>query len=120
MSESVERRLLELLGHPVQSPYGNPIPGLAELDSDPAPEDARNLTTLDAVVTDHAVRVTVRRIGEPIQDEQPLMAALARAGARPGSTVKVTRSPGGVLVGSGGEYAELDLAAASHVQVSLG
>src|SRR5690348_11698011 len=31
MSETVERRLLELLGHPTESPYGNPIPGLDEL-----------------------------------------------------------------------------------------
>ena len=28
MSELVERRLIELLGHPTESPYGNPIPGL--------------------------------------------------------------------------------------------
>jgi DtxR family transcriptional regulator, Mn-dependent transcriptional regulator len=27
MSETVERRLLEILGHPTESPYGNPIPG---------------------------------------------------------------------------------------------
>jgi DtxR family Mn-dependent transcriptional regulator len=31
MSESVERRLFELLGHPDRCPHGNPIPGLAEL-----------------------------------------------------------------------------------------
>ena len=31
MSEAVERRLLELLDHPTESPYGNPIPGLGEL-----------------------------------------------------------------------------------------
>ena len=38
MSETVERRLLEVLGHPTVSPYGNPIPGLDELgegDADP-------------------------------------------------------------------------------------
>src|ERR1700712_137557 len=27
MSEQVERRLLDMLGHPTESPYGNPIPG---------------------------------------------------------------------------------------------
>jgi DtxR family Mn-dependent transcriptional regulator len=31
MSETVERRLLELLNHPTESPYGNPIPLLHEL-----------------------------------------------------------------------------------------
>src|SRR5215831_13650302 len=31
MSEAVERRVLEMLRHPTESPYGNPIPGLEEL-----------------------------------------------------------------------------------------
>ena len=31
MSERVERKLLELLDNPTESPYGNPIPGLEEL-----------------------------------------------------------------------------------------
>ena len=36
MSETVERRLVELLDHPTESPYGNPIPGLDELGRDRA------------------------------------------------------------------------------------
>ena len=36
MSEQVERRLLELLDHPTESPYGNPIPALDELGDAPA------------------------------------------------------------------------------------
>src|SRR4051812_18595952 len=39
MSEAVERRLLELLGHPTESPYGNPIPGLDELGEEPVGGD---------------------------------------------------------------------------------
>ena len=35
ISESVERRLVELLGHPDRCPHGNPIPGLDELVADP-------------------------------------------------------------------------------------
>src|SRR5690606_4950312 len=31
MSEQVERKLLAMLDHPTESPYGNPIPGLDEL-----------------------------------------------------------------------------------------
>jgi DtxR family Mn-dependent transcriptional regulator len=120
MSESVERRILDLLGHPTMSPYGNPIPGLDELDDPAMPDEQRVLTSLDRVAGDGAVRVTVRRIGEPIQDDHALMSALARAGATPGSTVKVTRSPGGILVGSAGEYAELSTATAAHVLVSQG
>src|SRR6476469_9419416 len=36
MSERVERRIVELLEHPLHSPYGNPIPGLDELGDHPA------------------------------------------------------------------------------------
>jgi hypothetical protein len=46
------------------------------------------------------------------------MAALRRAGALPGATVKVVTSPGGFLIGSAGEYAELDVVTASHVFVA--
>ncbi len=120
MSETVERRIFEILGHPSVSPYGNPIPGLAELDQEPAESDLRGLTTLDRVGRDGSSRVTIARIGEPIQTDAALMAALRRAGALPGATVKVVTSPGGFLVGSAGEYAELDPETASHVFVAHG
>jgi DtxR family Mn-dependent transcriptional regulator len=120
MSEDVERRILEILGHPSVSPYGNPIPGLDELDETPVDADLSGLTTLDKVVRDDSTRVTVARIGEPIQNDAVLMGALRRAGATPGATVKVVASPGGVLVGSAGEYAELDSVTASHVFVAKG
>ena len=120
MSEAVERRILELLNNPTVSPYGNPIPGLAELDHQGAPDDAEGLLTLDRVASVPAARVTVRRIGEPIQNDHDLMASLRRAGVLPGAAVKVTTSPGGILVGSAGEYAELDSATAAHVFVSKG
>jgi len=120
MSENVERRILEILGHPTVSPYGNPIPGLAELDEAATFSDLTGLTTLDTVVGESSTRVTVVRIGEPIQSDAALMAAMRRAGALPGATVTVFTSPGGVLVGSAGEYAELDSATASHVFVSKG
>lgn len=117
MSESVERRILELLKHPTHSPFGNPIPGLDEL-GDAGPPDDGSLVGLDAAAGTEARRVTVRRIGEPIQDNHELMTTLSRAGVLPGQVVKVTLSDGGVMVGSGMEYAELDTITASHVFVS--
>ena len=120
MSENVERRILEILGHPTVSPYGNPIPGLAELDEAATFSDLTGLTTLDKVVGEASTRVTVVRIGEPIQNDAALMRSMRRAGALPGATVTVFASPGGVLVGSAGEYAELDSVTASHVFVSKG
>jgi len=120
MSEAVERRILELLGHPTVSPYGNPIPGLAELDQPDVSSGLSGLTTLDKVPRHDSIRVTVRRIGEPIQNDAALMSSLRRAGAMPGATVKIVESPGGILIGSAGEYAELDLVTASHVFVQKG
>ena len=119
MSETVERRILELLKHPTHSPFGNPIPGLDELGEKQAPE-AGELVGLDTVAGEDSRRVTVRRIGEPLQDNQELMASLGRAGVRPGEVVKVRRTDGGVLVGSGMEYAELEPALAAHVFVAVG
>ena len=119
MSETVERRILELLNQPTHSPFGNPIPGLAELGEQQA-ADGGPVEGLDSVAEDDSRRVTVRRIGEPIQDDHDLMASLSRAGVTPGQVVKVRRTAEGVLVGSGMEYAELDRAMASHVFVAVG
>jgi DtxR family Mn-dependent transcriptional regulator len=122
MSETVERRILELLKNPTHSPFGNPIPGLAELGkrAGRGPESDADLASLDSVAQDDSRRVTVGRIGEPLQDDPELMTSLSRAGVMPGQVVKVRRTESGVLVGSGMEYAELDLARASHVFVRLG
>jgi DtxR family transcriptional regulator, Mn-dependent transcriptional regulator len=120
MSEAVERRLLDLLGHPTESPYGNPIPGLEEL-GDPGNEDAyrSGLTTLAEAAGAQAAQVVVRRIGEPLQSDEQLMAVLRRVGVLPGCVVTVHRvgPPPAVLVGSGGETTELGLALSAHVFV---
>jgi DtxR family Mn-dependent transcriptional regulator len=120
MSETVERRLLELLDHPTESPYGNPIPGLDELgEAEPAEEFMAGVEPLSAVVAvaEQEARVLVRRISEPLQGDEALMAALRRAGALPDRVVTVGLGAEGVLVGSGGELAEISHAAASHVFV---
>ncbi|MBA4866836.1 metal-dependent transcriptional regulator [Streptomyces sp. PSKA54] len=104
----VERRILELLRHPTESPYGNPIPGLDELggpsgaDSSP---DGGMLCLTDPGVDGRTV--AVRRIGEPLQSDPRLMHTLRRAGVEPGAVVNVTAAPPGVLVGNGGEPVHL-------------
>ncbi len=123
MSETVERRLLALLDHPTESPYGNPIPGLDELgeSSDGTADGAANvadLVSLAAVLSgDGEVRVLVRRIGEEMQKDEALMAALRRVGALPDKVVTVAAGAEGVLVASGGETAEIDPDHASHMLV---
>jgi DtxR family Mn-dependent transcriptional regulator len=119
MSETVERRLVELLDHPTESPYGNPIPGLHELGEVADGEEfMHDVEPLDEVVTStEQVRVLIRRISEPIQADESLMSALRRVGAVPDKVVTAVASPEGVLLGSGGETAEIDLEAASHMFV---
>ena len=114
MSDTVERRILEILGHPTVSPFGNPIPGLPDAHDDAVTD----LVPIAGFGAEHAEWVTIRRIGESIQDDPGLMARLATARAMPGETVKVRRSEGGgVLLGTAGEYVELSPATAAHLLV---
>jgi DtxR family Mn-dependent transcriptional regulator len=119
MSETVERRLLELLNHPTESPYGNPIPGLAELGEAKMGEEFREgVEALSAVAGDDSRRVMVRRISEEMQKDEVLMGALRRAGAIPGQVVAAVTTEEGVLLGSSGETAEIVPEAAEHIFVT--
>ncbi len=62
-------------------------------------------------------RVHVRRISEEMQKDEHLMGALRRVGAVPGKTVTVVATAEGVLLGSGGETAEIVPEAAEHIFV---
>jgi len=116
MSETVERRLVEILDHPTMSPYGNPIPGLDELGEGLAAESfLAGVEPLEAIAGSDEQRVIVARIAEPVQTDEALMSALRRVGALPGKIVTVARGARGVLVASGGESAEIDGEAAGHL-----
>ncbi len=119
MSETVERRLIELLDHPTESPYGNPIPGLEELGDVSTPEQFREgVETLSTAVGIESRRVRVRRISEEMQKDEILMGALRRAGAIPGAVIAAISTPEGVLLGSSGETAEIVTEAAEHIFVT--
>jgi len=125
ISESVERRLYELLGHPDRCPHGNVIPGLDELVTEAgAAPAASDETMVDAVrETGEAVRVTVTRITEQLQSDLNLMLKLKRAGIQPGRKVLLGTVEGGVRV-CGEDVADpvapadLPVEVASHVFVS--
>ncbi len=122
MSETVERRLIELLDHPTESPYGNPIPGLDELgevhNGEEFMDGVESLSDVTPQDGEDSVRVLVRRISEEMQKDEHLMGALRRVGATPDKVVSVASAPDGVLVGSGGETAEIVTEAAEHIFVS--
>ena len=119
MSETVERRLLELLDHPTESPYGNPIPGLDELgEVELARTFMDDVEPLSVAAAPRSQRVHVRRISEEMQKDEELMGAAAPR-RRPARQDRHDRHAPteGILVGSGGETAELVLEAAEHIFV---
>ena len=119
MSEDVERRLIDVLGNPTVSPYGNPIPGLAELGG---PDGANGSGSESLISLDRADiaggAVVVRRLAEPLQAEADLMTRLRRAGVRPGASVSVGPGADGLLIGSGGESTEITTEVAAHIFVA--
>ncbi|RNM13145.1 metal-dependent transcriptional regulator [Nocardioides pocheonensis] len=118
ISESVERRLLDLLDNPTESPYGNPIPGLAELGASDGETFMSGVVPLSEVAGRETRRVRVRRISEEMQKDEELMGVLRRIGAQPGESVAVVGTDEGVMLGSGGETAEIVSEAADHIFVT--
>ena len=123
MSDRVERKILAMLPDHLESPYGNPIPGLDELGETGDPVDFRlGLTPLDEVATDDGVDVVVRRIGEPVQVDHDALALLTEAGLLPGRPARVRRDGARVVVSAAGADestgVSLPVDVASHVFVA--
>ena len=123
MSERVERRIYELLNHPTESPYGNPIPGLAALGgqaSSPFTDGVINL--LEAMKGyGPGSSVVVSRLAEPIQVEPELLIQLDEGGIRPGAAVSLERVGDYISVRVAGIEGALELPpeVAAHVFVSV-
>lgn len=121
ISEDVERRLMTILDGPTKSPYGNPIPGLAELgrtDADAAASEEALVPLADAATADGAAAsVRIVRIAEPLQADHALMTALRGIGAVPGGAVEGTAAAGGVLLSGQGSTVRLTGEQAGHLYV---
>ena len=131
MSEDVERRLVTLLDHPHQDPYGNPIPGLRDLGESerevpylagvtPLPAVFEALAAVAAPGADGPVDLVLRRIAEPLQTDVELLARLATAGLLPGASITATPVDGGhvVKVESSGETLDLSDEVTRHLFVT--
>jgi len=123
MSERVERRIYEMLDHPTESPYGNPIPGLAALGGPPARPFSDGVVNLLDAMTGYgpASKVTVSRLAEPIQVEPELLLQLDEGGIRPGAAVSLERVGEYISVRVPGFVGALELPpeVAAHVFVRL-
>lgn len=119
MSEAVERRLVEVLGHPTVSPYGNPIPGLDELGAGSGGDGPGVLERLSEFRSTDPTAVVVRRISEHVQTDVDLMGRLRTAGVVPDARVTVQRSGADIQVTTSGRDGELlpdDMAHAVQVE----
>lgn len=121
MSEQVERRLLELLGHPTESPYGNPIPGLDEIGGNSAGSFDEGVVGLVTLMnqSEGPVSGVVRRLAEPAQVDPELLQQLRDAGVVPGAAGTFRFNEGYVLIEIEGqnEGLELPVELASHIFV---
>ena len=118
MSDAVERRLTELLGHPRTSPYGNPIPRRG--DTGPAPTDGHPPVD-GAIPADEAARrggrFVLTRIIEVVQNEPDVMGLLESAGAVPGAKITLSADRDAVTVVGAGNTVRLPHDAAAGIRV---
>jgi len=96
ISDRVEAKLVEFLGNPTVSPYGNPIPG-AVPDEDESVSLA--LTEADQVV--------IAYISEKLQSDHDVVTRLREHGMWTGAQVSVERLPDAVWLRSDGAEVEL-------------
>ncbi|MDN5760874.1 MAG: metal-dependent transcriptional regulator [Microlunatus sp.] len=123
ISEDVERKLVDLLNSPTESPYGNPIPGLDELGVEGVMEEFRaGNEQLASVVQESAeasISVVIHRMSEEIQKDVEMMGTLRQAGIQPGVWVLAEAGGLGVrLTPDGAPGCEIDREAATHLFVS--
>ena len=123
MSESVERRIIEMLDHPIVSPYGNPIPGLDELGENATIKFSDGVVNIVNLVLGAVGPVSgvIRRLGEPVQYEHELLDQLRAAGIMPGAKASFSSAGGYVRAEVEGfdEGIELPTDVAIHVYVGI-
>lgn len=101
MSDEVERRLLKVLDEYTLSPFGNPIPGLDELDAAESAEMPADAERLSDLPDGGPYEVTVLQINEILQVEPTYMKRLNTAGIMPGADAEVEVHPGRVTLARG-------------------
>ncbi|MFF5081061.1 metal-dependent transcriptional regulator [Actinoplanes sp. NPDC000266] len=125
MSDSVEKKVYELLNKPTRSPYGNPIPGLEALGV-PDEEDEDVLDSAAQVSAGErnlafpglTGSVVVQRICESVQTNSDVLRQLHAAGIDPGTTVTVAQERDGVTIDRSGDKIRLPREVASRVFVA--
>lgn len=89
ISDGIEERILNLLGRPSHSPFGNPIPGLTD-ESDLS--GAGKFVTLAQA---HGEYVEIKRIAEPLQHDEEIFRELVSAGLKIGFKTRIQKTDSG-------------------------
>lgn len=121
MSEQVERRLIDMLGNPTESPYGNPIPSLDDIGTSPAVAFLDGVTNVVAFARRASgSTATIRRLGEPVQFDPELLRQLKEAGIMPGAKALISDAGSyiGLRVDGFGGGIELPTEVAVHLFVA--
>lgn len=108
MSDEVERRVVALLSDVKASPFGNPIPGLAEIGVEEPTAEPQG-QRLNTIPTHKDLPVTVLQLNEILQNDDKIFAALQRAGVFPGAQV-TAHNERGILTITGADGRSIDLA----------
>jgi DtxR family Mn-dependent transcriptional regulator len=119
ISDTVERKLYELLGKPTVSPYGNAIPGLDALDA-AAPQDTLPEPMVTLAAVSDSGPVVVRRISEKLQGDTDVMERLHDAGVEPGVEVTISNDGETVKVTRNGHDVRIPRELAALVFVTVG
>ena len=96
ISDEVEERLVELLGHPTTCPHGNPIPGSGA-------GSASGLVALSSLAA--GAHVKLERVTEQVEIDLEALSYLSINGFIPGTDARVAaRAPDGTLTLELGEH----------------
>ena len=89
ISDGIEQRILDLLGRPTHSPFGNPIPGVS------AEVDLSGAGKFQNLVEIKSAKIEIKRIAEPLQHDESVFQELVAAGIRIGLQTFVEKSKTG-------------------------
>jgi DtxR family transcriptional regulator, Mn-dependent transcriptional regulator len=118
MSDSVEKKVYELLNKPTRSPYGNPIPGLEALGLPEEESLNGDASERNLAFPGLSGSVVVQRICESVQTNADVLRQLHAAGIDPGTTVTVAQERDGVTIDRSGDKIRLPREVASRVFVA--
>lgn len=119
MSEEVERHIVTLLDSVDRSPFGNPIPGLADLGVDNQADVKPGIRSVDLPESDLRLKVRIIQVNEILQVDPDQFKQLQRAGIHVGTVVEMEHRDGRVKLFFENNVVELldDLAHAVRVEL---